>query len=352
MQNRSRYPPITMFNHQENSSMFRNETLTDPCLEMPVYDENKTFCGVDTTWTPRISQSSAITACVVPSVFAWLFTLPVIYHVKRKLGCKVLLLLKILWDAIDVTLDAILFYQLEMGIVLDKNIIRNHHVSNAILGFAAFGCIKISFWFVWNLYSFNRSKNFTGWKWTAQDGTNIKLTDPTFDSDLDDHRRRWKHYMAMFTFYFEDGPELILEYFYIEKYVTVQPPWYLLVKDVVIPLLALYKVFDIMLVDYYRRKQYKECNITINVLLIGTLMFIRVGAAGYQYVTGKLRRACLEVDNKNLVQAPFASGCLREVDYVIIVFSVILLLMLVRNIQYVCNYYVRYYYPWQLVPKK
>ena len=147
--------------------------------------------------------------------------------------------------------------------------------------------------------------------------------------------------MALFTFYFEDGSELILEYFFIEKYLTVQPPWYLFAKDVVIALIALYMVFDVLVEDYCRAERYTECNISINVLLIGTLMFIRVGAAGYQYVTGKLRRACLKVDDMKLVQTPFATGCLREVDYAIIVLSVILLMMIIRNIQCAISSYFK-----------
>ena len=296
---------------------------------MPIYEGNKTFCGVNKTWTPRISQSSAIAACVVPSLFAWIFagiasfiTIPYVFNEDSKIR-KILVIFKIVWDAIDVTLDAVLFYQLEMGMVLDESIIRNPHVMNAILGFAVFGCVKISFWCCGFMYVWWRGLN---------------VNDDYHLEDNNVYTEGWEHYMVLFTFYFEDGPELILEYFYIEKYVTVQPPWYLFVKDVVIALLALYMVINVSVNYYCKMRQHKDCNISINVLLIGALMFTRVGAAGYQYVTGKLKRSCFEVEDMKLVQTPFKSGCLREVDYTIIVFCCLLLLMMIRNIQHAMCY--------------
>lgn len=46
------------------------------------------------------------------------------------------------------------------------------------------------------------------------------------------------------------------------------------------------------------------------VFLIGLCHFLRAGGAGYQHVTGKLRRSCFEV---------FDGGCMREADYIIVV---------------------------------
>ena len=42
-------------------------------------------------------------------------------------------------------------------------------------------------------------------------------------------------------------------------------------------------------------------------------MFVR--GAGYQYVTGKLRPECLKVVDGKLIQFPFDSRCLREIDW-------------------------------------
>ena len=303
---------------------------------MPVYESNKTFCGVNTTWIPRLSNTSAIISCAVPTVVAWFFVLGNLYHIKKVTtwkGLRIIALVyvsKIIWEAIDVTLDAYLFYQLEMGEILDKNIIRNTNVNNAILAFAVFGCIKISFWYCAPIYLQVREEN---WK----DDIDLRNNE---DKDKEDQIPRLKYYMILFTFYFEDGPELILEYHYIEKYVTdVQPLWYLFFKDVVIALISFYMIVDVLVNYYCKQGAFAECNISINVILIGTLMLIRVGAAGYQYITGKLERSCFVVNDTKLFQTPFASGCLREVDYAIIVICFLLLLMLIRNIQYTIYYF-------------
>ena len=55
-------------------------------------------------------------------------------------------------------------------------------------------------------------------------------------------------------------------------------------------------------------------------------MFLRVGGAGYQYVTGRLKRGCFHVHDGMLLQNPFSEGCLRGVDYVIIILSCLLLI--------------------------
>lgn len=55
-------------------------------------------------------------------------------------------IIKLLWDAADVTIDAYLFYPLEMGEVIDNSIYRNATVNSFILAFSVLGCIKILFW--------------------------------------------------------------------------------------------------------------------------------------------------------------------------------------------------------------
>ena len=48
----------------------------------------------------------------------------------------------------------------------------------------------------------------------------------------------------MIVFLFKDCSELFLEYFYIEKYVTIQPAWYMIAKDVVIAIIALFAIVN------------------------------------------------------------------------------------------------------------
>ena len=114
--------------------------------------------------------------------------------------------------------------------------------------------------------------------------------------------------------------------------------WYLIVRDITISIICLYAIITSS--NYYRKSLYSNfkekgrnppkfnlifihtvtfgCNV-----LIGLSLFLRVGGAGCQYVTGKLKRSCFAVNNGALVQTPFSSGCMRDVDYFIIVLTVI-----------------------------
>lgn len=56
-----------------------------------------------------------------------------------------------------------------------------------------------------------------------------------------------------------------------------------------------------------KEKCTRICESVVNIgpnVVIGLLLFLRVGGAGYQYVTGKLRRLCFIVDDGALIQAP------------------------------------------------
>ena len=125
-------------------------------------------------------------------------------------------LFKYFWDAIDLTLDLYIFYQLENGEVLDDVIYRNENVNNSIYAFAILGCIcKV---FTWRFFQ-NASKKNYGYYYSP-----IKFL-------------QMKNMVMVASFIFEDGPEMLLEYFYIEKYVT-KFSWVLLVKDIFVGIVA------------------------------------------------------------------------------------------------------------------
>ena len=104
----------------------------------------------------------------------------------------ILTILKLPWEGIDVTIDAYPFYQLETGRLIDKDIYRNKHVNNAILAFSILGCLKLLFWI-----------RFIGV------GAEGGMKDVRTSKGLS----MLKLYFVAGTFLFEDGPELILEYF-------------------------------------------------------------------------------------------------------------------------------------------
>lgn len=122
--------------------------------------------------------------------------------------------------------------------------------------------------------------------------------------------------MFAVTFLTEDGPELVLEYFFFKKYFVSKEAWYLILKDVIIGIVAVVSlVKEVMTCCNYNSSW---AIVTIFNLSVGSLMLARLGAAMHQYFTGKLHRTCFKVAGGALVQTPFSSGCLKESDYVVI----------------------------------
>ena len=56
------------------------------CVDLLIFKDNKTFSNTTKLWQPRVSKNAAFTAYVVPSVFAWLIILFVIYHIHKHLS--------------------------------------------------------------------------------------------------------------------------------------------------------------------------------------------------------------------------------------------------------------------------
>jgi len=210
-----------------------NETLF--CIQLPVFNHSTTFCGINQPWKPRISKPSGIVAIVIPSLVAWILTGVLICvgganrkELKKQEGFAAVVIyhFKVIVDAVDATLDSYLFYQLELSEIVDKNITRNLIVNTAILVFAALGALKI----IISIYSAIDAYEYMKQKWS-------------------------KLFLFMFAFVFEDGPELVLEYFYIEKYVTQQPLWYLLIKDVIISMITAHSFFSIFKLTWCDKKK-------------------------------------------------------------------------------------------------
>ena len=109
--------------------------------------------------------------------------LGILFKAKTYTTMVILVLVKYLWDAVDMTLDMYIFYQLERGEILDSWIYRNAHVNNSIFAFALLGCfVKTLTW---------------------------KITRESFDDE--ETLNAMKYLITVMSFFFEDGPELILE---------------------------------------------------------------------------------------------------------------------------------------------
>ena len=235
----------------------------------------------------------------------------VLFSLKSYFSLIILVLLKYFWDAIDLTLDVYIFYRLERGDVLDVVIYRNMYVINAIYGFAILGCLaKIVVW-----------KDFcSSYEKSLENDNNFE------DDSQNDYFA--KHFITVASFFFEDGPELILEYFYIEKYITSYTSM-IIVKDIMITCLLLYTSVRILQSNMKQIKESYRPGILFNIVVSGVTLAstLRVGGALYQYITKKLRRSCFRIDNGSILQTPFKVGCMRGVDYAILILVSISLCM-------------------------
>uniref|UniRef100_A0A7M5UKB9 Uncharacterized protein n=1 Tax=Clytia hemisphaerica TaxID=252671 RepID=A0A7M5UKB9_9CNID len=346
-----------------------NQTKNDRtyCYQLPVAIGNSTFCGLNKNWESRFRDHTLLAMTIIPIAIYWIVLFAFIktlyetlvkfktwrteesqkyltggnrkyeildkthfemsenvfcgfpccirykyqlLNAKLYVSIVLMALFRYFWDAIDLTLDLYIFYQLEKGEVLDPVIYRNAKVNNLIYGFAILGCIcKV---FTWKFFQVI-TENYRNYKYSE-----IKFL-------------QMKNMVMVASFMFEDGPELILEYFYIEKYVT-SFSLLLLVKDIFVGILAIITFFTTLI---YLIKDRKAVTfglwfrtITISQVFYSMLVMsitfsnaLRVGGACYQYVTKKLRRSCFIVGNGVILQTPFTSGCMRGIDYVIILMA-------------------------------
>ena len=337
--------PTTVETNFSNSTSFENNTLSS-CSLLPNTScctfAGNTFCGVNNTWEATVSKPTAIVAAVIPTLLAWIFTLRGIGNIFKygemyndfldlwnesgasrfkkiiRLFIPIILLpiSKFVWDAVDVTLDCYLFYQLEVGTDLMNQVIyRNVHVNKAILAFAILGCLKIPF----VIAPFGKEKV-----------DHTKVPDGNIHEDVSRRIKNRKAYAFIVTYVVEDCCELLLEYFYIEKYFTDEPAWYMIAKDVVIACICFYTLLDALVTscqicqlgdEYHKREGSDGCDYLyhfIPIICIGWVTAMRVAGAIYQYTIGTVKYKCFDIADGKLLQTPFQTACLREVDYAIL----------------------------------
>ena len=128
----------------------------------------------------------------------------------------------------------------------------------------------------------------------------------------------------------EDGPELLLEYYYVDRYVTANQPWWLVVKDVItglIYIIPLVKIVKSVKKDYEAQRdedgstaRFFYLPLVLARVLFSLAMVARVVGMILQYTSGTIATQCLHVtDIGTLVQTPFSIGCMNPADWTIIV---------------------------------
>lgn len=325
------------------------------CIRIEFKNHNSlSFCNATRPWQPRLSENEALIAFTVVSIYSCILTIMTMYRyhvlgtlkilyfklrvsqiteqsecdfsgncfsktlkkIKTWITLKfqildivVLPLFAILWNCIDGVLDAYTFYQLEIGKLIDGNIHRTAHVSNAILAFAILGAtsniLKIK---LWSKFQSNTE----------------------YESD-EKKRFEYKRYAMFISFFFEDAAELILEYFYIQRYVTLTPPYYLYVKDAIIALLLVKDVISYLKEERKAFGQlllraFCECNLFLLISITSSLSLlvsqgIRLAGQWIQFSASSVPQQCFGVFDGMIYQQPFEKGCLRDFEMALMVFT-------------------------------
>ena len=148
---------------------------------------------------------------------------------------------------------------------------------------------------------------------------------------------------SFMTFLCIGAPQLILEYFYMDKFVSQKTDWYLFVKSsfqLVMTCWAIYSAFQnteharLLKVlnevndgeapeNFFDETKLKKIKfISYMMIPIGLATMCRVIGSTYQYGTGKINRSCFTLENgENIFQSPFDSGCMRGIDYLVAILT-------------------------------
>lgn len=182
------------------------------------------------------------------------------------------------------------------GGLIDTGIYRNPHMLNSLIAFTCVGVVAM-------LITFRLIC--------------LKADDIKENGDVE----AVKLMMILLAFLMEDSVQMFLEYYWIQKYVTINIPVYLVIKDVVIAIIA----FHALLCSVWILKSESSTRMDYIFFAFGVVIslaeFLRVGAVIKQYRTGVFDRACLHVVDGRLWQSPFSSSCMKSIDYWILVLT-------------------------------
>ena len=359
--------------HLDEPDLMESED-TEKCVTLGT--NNATFCGVSNTWESRWLTGDDLTRTAVgPTlVAAVIYGAVIIYmiHKFRKsyrsftahigsfpadtdilgLGQKILACLSsretalkmafvifffispvafMVFDCVDVLFDLQYFFKLETktGNLLDNHIMRNKRVNDAILAFAILGFVKIVLIGLFNGATANETrKRFH--KLSNSPHENSKI----LEECKEELATMSTSATSLTALIFEDGGELFLEYFYVDKY--AKSDWLVLVNSTMMAVVdGLVLIFGLK--EFFTRlwrvvsKRNDETSqndiiylfMTFPVQLITISEVLRAVACWEQAYTGIIPEECLVVEDGALIQTPFSSGCLSKIDYGILTFTIL-----------------------------
>lgn len=271
---------------------------TKSCVKLPITNATQ-FCGITEYWKPIISKDHELTYYLVLSLLpigTFFLVAAILYcgmkSFKESKG-KIGIIFQVFWDSIDAAVDGILYVYFAINGILEGKVSLNSHVKNAMFAFAIIGSLKI---FLWLLVVYTINKNNKG----KDDETKLA------------NKHKTQMIMLLIAFVLEDGPEVILEYFYFERYYTADEPWYLLIKDGIFCFLAFWTFCkDICWICRCKPKSCSWYILSILNVCISALMVTRFVGAVYQIDTGEFQQECFDVRDGALIQTPFRKECLE-----------------------------------------
>ena len=314
------------------------------CHDLPfISDGNSTFCGLSKFWRPitdskflevianfciifiplTIYLSIKPCSCLIkywkkcckegidPIYVGWKWHLYLctikntkILKLVKFVEIVLLTTLMLLYNAVDIYLDFKLFFEYSTGRLVDSVIYDN----SSLVFYSMIFLLFTGYFFK----IFLMKINIEGWY-------KNQTSEYTFDS--------LKLHLSAISLLFEDAPELMLEYFYMEKYIHTDSKWWIVSKDTVSGIyafiLCIVNLIGLKAVINKENKdlvlKIREIIISITVVIFSIASFFRIGGAIYQYQTQEVRKACFKVIEGRIIQTPFATGCLRGIDYVALV---------------------------------
>ena len=127
-----------------------------------------------------------------------------------------------------------------------------------------------------------------------------------------------KFYENILSFLLQDGPELAVQYYFVEKYTTQLESW-VIFKSIFMSLLALYSLYKFGRHCMSHEMTLKGvCIIGLPVTFISITYFLRTYAALYQMNLGTIRDSCFKLEDQVLSQSPFDLKCYGQTDILLL----------------------------------
>ena len=350
---------------------------------------NPEYCGIVQQWIPRLSEKATLACVVFPCFFSVMCTavgLPIIWRNFNKLGLfekekksdndslrrswipeiwykykvhvtvYITPIVPLVWDSIDVVLDGLYFYNLEQGGLISNNITRNVYVNNSMIFYAAVGSLKTPLLVLiigrfWEVLFTPKNSEFT---------FKLVALSPGAIGNL---------YVSIVIYITEDCAESFLEYFWIEKYISNHPSSAVVLRNVFKAIVSFVPLISQLLhlkdrlyiaeqIDNVKQKYHNTqdnskgdqkvnheikcdeekckrqkifiCWVALSIISLMSSIgsFLRAIGAVYQLIHHQIPESCLFVTREGfLYQSPLDDDCLRFIDYSIIFFNFLPLLV-------------------------